>query len=157
MRTRNQIDDGGSGETNRSRRRFLAGAAAALGGSVLAAGCASDTDTGGASGGSGDAAEATATATATPNNVINGIRIEWGSWESDSFTVSLYGYATNVTDSAFEYVAVSGNFVDSTGTVIGSGLDNVTGLGPGQEWEFELMYMGEAEVYDFQLNDVEAY
>ncbi|MFD1646868.1 FxLYD domain-containing protein [Haloarchaeobius litoreus] len=51
------------------------------------------------------------------------------------------GVARNNTDSELTYVQAEAIFLDGDGTQIGEGLDNVTDLAAGREWEFDCMYL----------------
>jgi hypothetical protein len=67
---------------------------------------------------------------------------DYGWFEKAYGNIGMGGYATNVSDGAFSYAQIEGQFYDFTGTVIGSSMANINNLAPGQTWNFEIMYIG---------------
>lgn len=73
--------------------------------------------------------------------------------------VSVEGTAENTTTDTFAYAAVEAKFYDSNETVLESSLDNISGLGPGERWNFEIRFPGledadEAESYRVSVSTV---
>ncbi|MFC4407979.1 FxLYD domain-containing protein [Haloarchaeobius iranensis] len=63
----------------------------------------------------------------------------------EEFSSGVRGTAVNNTDSEISYVEATATFLDSEGTQIGEGLDNVSDLAAGREWQFECMFTGQEE------------
>jgi len=63
----------------------------------------------------------------------------------EEFSSGVRGTAVNNTDSELSYVEATATFLDADGTQIGEGLDNVSDLAGGREWEFECMFTGQDE------------
>ena len=61
----------------------------------------------------------------------------------EEFSSGVRGTAVNNTDSELSYVEATATFLDSEGTQIGEGLDNVSDLAGGREWEFDCMFTGQ--------------
>ncbi len=61
---------------------------------------------------------------------------------SEQFSSGIRGTAVNNTDSELNYVEATAVFLDGDGTQIADGLDNVTDLAAGREWEFDCVYLG---------------
>ena len=61
----------------------------------------------------------------------------------EEFSSGVRGTAVNNTDSELSYVEATATFLDSEGTQIGEGLDNVSDLASGREWEFDCMFTGQ--------------
>lgn len=49
------------------------------------------------------------------------------------------GLAENTADRELSYVEIQARFFDANGTRVGSGMDNIRNLGPGNSWEFEAL------------------
>jgi len=112
---------------------------------VLVSGC-SDTETTNSSGSSSESTSSSGT-----NLVLLSHQMV-----TDEFdTYSVKGSVQNNGVSALDYVEVNVKFYDSSGAVIGEGLDNTQNLGPGQVWKFDAMYFGtETPVkYDIEVSD----
>lgn len=60
----------------------------------------------------------------------------------EDFTEGVRGTAVNNTDSELGYVEANAVFLDESGTQIADGIDNVTDLAAGREWEFECLFLG---------------
>jgi len=60
----------------------------------------------------------------------------------EEFTAGVRGTAVNNTDRELSYVEATAVFLDSEGTQIGEGLDNVSDLAAGREWEFDCLFTG---------------
>lgn len=56
--------------------------------------------------------------------------------------VGVRGTAVNEGDGEISYTQIEAKFYNARDTRIGSGMDNINGLGPGRTWEFECLYMG---------------
>ncbi|MUV90388.1 hypothetical protein GJ629_11150 [Halapricum sp. CBA1109] len=65
------------------------------------------------------------------------------SFYQEEFTSGVRGTAVNNTDGELSYVEANATFLDADGTQIGEGLDNVTDLAAGREWEFDCMFLGD--------------
>ena len=52
------------------------------------------------------------------------------------------GAAKNVSSSNLSYAEVRVKFYDAAGALIATSLDNINDLGPGESWNFEVMYPG---------------
>ncbi|ELY77932.1 FxLYD domain-containing protein [Natrinema gari] len=152
------------------RRKYLASigaTATALG----LAGCTSDesdSDEGNANGNSGDSD----TSDSGNNNGDNNggdtnsgdsgddnqsdVEILDHEFYSEEFSSGVRGTAVNNTDSAIGYVEATATFLDSEGTQIGEGLDNVSDLAAGREWEFDCMFTGQdasrIEEYEIEVS-----
>ena len=63
----------------------------------------------------------------------------------EEFQSGVRGTAVNNTDSELSYVEATATFLDSEGTQIGEGLDNVSDLAAGREWEFDCLFTGQDE------------
>lgn len=61
----------------------------------------------------------------------------------EEFSSGVRGTAVNNTDSELSYVEATATFLDADGTQIGEGLDNVSDLASGREWEFDCMFTGQ--------------
>lgn len=142
------------------RRAFLGTAATAVG--LGLAGCSED-DTGDADGGdanddedetddeNGDAGSGGGD-TGQPD-----IEILDHSFYQEEFTSGVRGTAVNNTDSELSYVEANARFLDANGTQIGEGLDNVSDLAAGREWEFDCMFLGDdpsrIEEYEVEVSE----
>jgi hypothetical protein len=60
----------------------------------------------------------------------------------EQFSSGVRGTAVNNTDSELNYVEATAAFLDNDGTQIADGLDNVSGLAAGREWEFDCVFLG---------------
>ena len=52
------------------------------------------------------------------------------------------GTAKNISSSNLSYAEVKVKFYDAAGALIDTSLDNINDLGPGEIWNFEVMYLG---------------
>jgi len=127
------------------RRKYLATIGATVGGLALA-GCSDST--------SGDSASSNG------DNSGNGdgdnqpdVEILSHDLYQEQFTSGVRGTAVNNTDSELSYVEANVTFLDSEGTQIGEGLDNVSDLAAGREWEFDCMYTGQdsSRIADYEV------
>jgi len=112
------------------------------------AGCSEDEgDSGGgdANGNSGDSGSGDSNNGNGGSNDQPDVEILNHEFYEDEFTVGVRGTAVNNTDSELGYVEAEAVFLDSEGTQIGEGLDNVTDLAAGREWEFDCMFTGQDE------------
>lgn len=148
------------------RRKYLATIGATVSGLALA-GCSGDDggDSGGGdansnngdssngnsdnSGGDGNGGE---TNSGNSNNGNSGdggsndqpdVEILSHEFYSEEFSSGVRGTAVNNTDSEISYVEATATFLDADGTQIGEGLDNVSDLAGGREWEFDCMFTGQ--------------
>ena len=74
----------------------------------------------------------------------------------EEFSSGVRGTAVNNTGSELSYVEATATFLDSEGTQIGEGLDNVSDLAGGREWEFDCMFTGDdasrIEEYEIEVS-----
>lgn len=123
------------------RRKYLASIGAAASGLALA-GCGENNsgDTGG-----GDANNNNQDSGDAPGESDNQPDIELleHTFYEETYSAGVRGTAVNNTDNELSYVEAKAVFLDEDGTQIGDGLDNVTDLAPGREWEFDCVYLGE--------------
>lgn len=140
-----------------NRRRYLTTVTATL--STLAlAGCSEDEgDSGGgdANGNGGDSGSG-------DNNDGNGggnqpdVEILSHEFYEEEFSAGVRGTAVNNTDSELSYVEAEVVFLDEDGTQIGEGMDNVSELAAGREWEFDCMFLGDdssrIDTYEIDLS-----
>lgn len=87
----------------------------------------------------------TATDTPTPRLVLLNHELRRKNAGTLSETVRVAGTAKNTTDEQLSYVEVRAKFYDDDGALLDSSLDNVTDLGPGERWRFEVPYPGIGE------------
>jgi len=130
-----------------NRRRYLTMATATIT-TLTLAGCSEDEgDSGGgdANGNSGDSGSGDSNNGNGGSNDQPDVEILNHEFYEDEFTVGVRGTAVNNTDSELGYVEAEAVFLDSEGTQIGEGLDNVTDLAAGREWEFDCMFTGQDE------------
>jgi len=124
-----------------NRRRYLTtlGATAT---SLALAGCSSDdsgdSSEGNANGNSGDSGGGDSGNGGGSNQPD--VEILNHEFYEEEFSAGVRGTAVNNTDSELGYVEATVTFLDSEGTQIGEGLDNVSELAAGREWEFDCMY-----------------
>jgi len=52
------------------------------------------------------------------------------------------GIAKNIGSSSLSYAEVRVKFYDKEGTLLDTSLDNINDLGPGETWNFKVMYLG---------------
>lgn len=52
------------------------------------------------------------------------------------------GTAKNIGSSSLSYAEVRVKFYDKEGTLLDTSLDNINDLGPGETWNFKVMYLG---------------
>jgi len=144
------------------RRAFLGTAATAVG--LGLTGCSED-DTGDADDGDAndDEEEPEDTGDDSTGDDGNGdtgqpdIEILEHSFYQEEFSSGVRGTAVNNTDSELSYVEANATFLDANGTQIGEGLDNVSDLAAGREWEFDCMFLGEdpsrIEEYEIEVSE----
>jgi GMP synthase-like glutamine amidotransferase len=72
--------------------------------------------------------------------------------ESDNFARYVVGKVRNNTKREYGYVQVEVNPLDKDGNIVGSTLDNVNNLGPGQTWKFNAIILPDDAV-QFQIKD----
>jgi hypothetical protein len=53
---------------------------------------------------------------------------------------ALVGVAQNTTDRPLRYVEVKAEFIDKSGNLVATGMDNQGGLDPGEKWRFEILW-----------------
>lgn len=58
----------------------------------------------------------------------------------EMYEVKVTGQAKNVGNAMLSYAEVNAKFYDSSGNLIGTSLDNINDLGPGEIWNFEIIY-----------------
>lgn len=121
-----------------SRRRYLATVSAAVGGVALA-GCSDDEGDAGAGGADGDGGDGDGGS--GDGNGSPDVEILDHEFYQEQFQSGVRGTARNNTDRELGYVEAEAVFLDENGTQIGDGIDNVTDLAAGREWEFECMYL----------------
>lgn len=144
-------------ELNSNRRRFLT----TLGTTASALALAGCTEDGGDSGGgdandnSGDSSNGNSDNSGGDSNGGDSnsgdsggndqpdVEILSHEFYSEEFSSGVRGTAVNNTDSEIGYVEATATFLDSEGTQIGEGLDNVSDLAGGREWEFDCMFTGD--------------
>lgn len=147
-----------------NRRRYLATFAATTSALALA-GCSEDeSDTsggdadsnggdssGGDSGGGGGDSNDGSSGDDQPD-----VEILSDEFYEEEFSSGVRGTAVNNTDSELSYVEATATFLDSEGTQIGEGLDNVSDLAAGREWEFDCMFLGDdasrIDTYELELS-----
>jgi len=147
-------------ELNSNRRRFLT----TLGTTASALALAGCTEDGGDSGGgdandnSGDSSNGNSDNSGGDSNSGNSndgnsgdgggndqpdVEILNHEFYEEEFSSGVRGTAVNNTGSEISYVEATATFLDSEGTQIGEGLDNVSDLAGGREWEFDCMFTGQ--------------
>ena len=123
------------------RRQYLRTAGASI--SVpLIAGCSGDNETdsdsgdpdgndGGGGGSDGD------------DNEEPDLEILNHEFYEEAYSAGVKGTAQNNTDSELSYAEIEVVFLDSEGTQIEDGMDNVNELAAGRKWEFDCMFLGD--------------
>jgi hypothetical protein len=130
-----------------NRRQYLTTAVTAVGGVALA-GCSEegDADEGNANGGdpgNGDTGGGNSGGGDTGGDDQPDVEIQSHEFYEEQFSAGVRGTAQNTTDRELSYVEAEAVFLDSEGTQIGEGLDNVSDLAAGRTWEFDCMFLGE--------------
>jgi hypothetical protein len=137
-----------------NRRRYLT-AVGTTASALALAGC-SESDSGDSSGGNVDNSNSgNGNSSGGGSNSGNGnsgnsdggdqpdVEILNDEFYEEQFQAGVRGTAVNNTDSELSYVEATATFLDSEGTQIGEGLDNVSDLAAGREWEFDCLYTGQ--------------
>lgn len=138
-----------------SRRAFVATTGSVL--TVGLAGCTSDSE-GDSAEGSKDETSSRESSTSTettkqtttqkPSKALEIVDHE--AYEGD-YDSGVKGTVKNNSDEELDYVEVKAKFMDSEGTLLESGIDDVSGLSGGQKWDFKIMYLGDEEFKDYEL------
>ena len=137
------------------RRKYLATIGATVSGLTLAGCSEDDGDSGGgdadANSGDSDSGNSGDGGNDQPDMEI----LNHGFYEEE-YSSGVRGTAVNNTDSEHSYVEATATFLDSEGTQIGEGLDNVSDLAGGREWEFDCMFTGQdasrIEEYEIEVS-----
>jgi len=124
-----------------NRRRYLATIGTTVSALTLA-GCSEDDSVDSGNGSSGDG-----------GNDQSDVEILNHEFYEEEFSSGVRGTAVNNTDNELSYVEATATFLDSEGTQIGEGLDNVSDLAAGREWEFDCMYTGQddSRIEDYEV------
>lgn len=77
--------------------------------------------------------------------------VEADSYRDDYDTLHLTGIIENVSGVVIDYAQVTGYFLDANETRVGESLDNATDLPPGQRWQYDMAYLGDADVEFWQV------
>jgi len=129
-----------------NRRRYLATIGTTASALALA-GCSEDDsgDSGGgdANGDGGDSDNGNNDNSGNGGNDQPDVEILNHEFYEEEFSSGVRGTAVNNTDSELSYVEATATFLDADGTQIGEGLDNVSDLAGGREWEFDCMFTGQ--------------
>ena len=140
------------------RRKYLVTIGATVSGLALA-GCSEDDD-GDSSGGDANSNSGDSSGGGSDNSGGDGnggdsnsgdsggndqpdVEILSDEFYEEEFQSGVRGTAVNNTDSELSYVEASAVFLDADGTQIGEGLDNVSDLAGGREWEFDCLFTGD--------------
>lgn len=70
---------------------------------------------------------------------------------TDYGTPVVRGTAKNVSSSNLSYAEVRVKFYDAAGNLLDTSLDNVLDLGPGETWNFEVIYFGSGNVKNYEI------
>ncbi|SEO63939.1 hypothetical protein SAMN05216388_101611 [Halorientalis persicus] len=144
------------------RRKYIATIGATVSGLALA-GCSDsgsgDSGTGDANGNSGDSGSGDSDNSNEGNSGDGGgndqsdVEILNHEFYEEEFSSGVRGTAVNNTDSELSYVEATATFLDADGTQIGEGLDNVSDLAAGREWEFDCMFTGQdaSRIDDYEI------
>jgi hypothetical protein len=121
-----------------TRRTVMAQAGSALLATTALAGCGSSDSGGQPAGEDGNMHDSTPTPTPAASHGSEHVDIiDHSGGVTDAGFAAVRGTAKNVTDRRLSYVQIEARYLDSSGTRIGSGLDNVSNLGAGRECAFE--------------------
>lgn len=139
------------------RRKFIAVAASTCALTGLA-GCTEETDYESGNGGDDDSNSSNVNGgEEEPENELELIEHELVRENEGGMaeSVSVQGEAQNASGNQLSYAEVKVRFLDESGTMLDSFIDNVNDLGDEQTWKFEVMYpgMGEdaQEVADYEI------
>lgn len=116
-----------------NRREFLGASAAAVGGAVAVAGCAS----------SGSGAPQRDNAFVEDGVVVPYGPIAFVPNDNPFMAPSVTGVAKNATDSELSYVAVSFSVLNADHIKIGQAMANTNNLAPGMKWRFSAFSLGD--------------
>lgn len=135
------------------RRKLLKMGAAGL--AVSVAGCSGDDGSGGDSGG-GDANNGGGSGDGGSGGAQgpNDVELLEHEFAEQDFGVAVKGRAENVSGGELSYVEAEAVFLDADGVQIGEGLDNVTDLADGRVWEFDCMYLGDADASEIDEYEI---
>jgi hypothetical protein len=135
------------------RRKYLVTIGTTVSGLALAGCSEDDGDSGGgdADGNSGDSDSGNSGDGGNNNDGNSGnggndqpdVEILNHEFYEEEFQSGVQGTAKNNTDSELSYVEATATFLDADGTQIGEGLDNVSDLAGGREWEFDCLFTGD--------------
>lgn len=90
---------------------------------------------------------ATPASSSDSNLVILNSKMTAGSYGEYDVT----GQAMNNGSESMSYASVNAKFYDKSGNVLNSGLDNINDLGPGEKWNFKIMYMGDSAPSSYKI------
>lgn len=107
------------------------------------------------SGGSDDGSTKGEYADAWAYDEDTGIALRNVQGSTDQFSTTISGEAINNGED-YEYVQLTFDLYDESGSKVGDALDNTNGLEEGQTWRFEAMGM-DSSASSFELNDITAY
>ncbi len=78
-------------------------------------------------------------------SVPDGLEVTERQFYSGQFSTGVRGILENVSRNPFEYVEIRATFYDAQGTRLDTGIDYDSGLAPGAEWPFDVVYRGSAD------------
>ena len=137
------------------RRKYLATIGATVSGLALAGCSEDDGDSGGGDAG-GNSGDSDSGNSGDGGNDQPDMEILNHEFYEEEYSSGVRGTAVNNTDSELSYVEATATFLDSEGTQIGEGLDNVSDLAGGREWEFDCMFTGQdasrIEEYEIEVS-----
>ena len=147
------------------RRKILR--ALAVGIAVPAAGCAEDDgpddeDSGTVSGEPGDQESESGDADENDDSDDSGddsggLEIVEHEFYEEDFEAGVEGTVENTGDESIDYVEVRVEFYDDEGVRIEDGIDNTEDLDGGEQWRFDVVYLGDdpeaVEDYDIEVSD----
>jgi hypothetical protein len=137
------------------RRKYLATIGATVSGLALA-GCSEDDGDSGGGDADGNSGDSDSGNSGDGGNDQPDMEILNHEFYEEEYSSGVRGTAVNNTDSELSYVEATATFLDSEGTQIGEGLDNVSDLAGGREWEFDCMFTGQdasrIEEYEIEVS-----
>jgi hypothetical protein len=124
-----------------NRRQYLTTTGAAVSALALT-GCLSDDSSDSGEGNTDDSNDDNSNGGDSSNDNQPNVELLNHEFYSEQFSSGIRGTAVNNTDSELNYVEATAVFLDDDETQIADGLDNVTDLAAGREWEFDCVYLG---------------
>lgn len=86
--------------------------------------------------------------------LVGGMDATQGTYDEDLSCIHITGQVKNIGDRLLDYTEITFSLYDEAGNLLGTAMDNVVNLRPGETWNFDALGFSDVSVDSFRLSEL---